>query len=142
MVSITYRELFESPALSGGPKSSGATAHGLLSRSTIRPERAYRPGDAYSGGIGCALAKGMAEAGAVAVVNGRARDKVDAVVAQIEAAGGRAHGAVFDVDGQRRGAGGGRPYRGGNRPDRHFGQLPESNAGRRWRTFPKRHGAN
>jgi gluconate 5-dehydrogenase len=50
-----------------------------------------------SGGIGCALAKGMAEAGAIAVVNGRAKEKVEAVVAQIEALGGKAHGAVFDV---------------------------------------------
>jgi gluconate 5-dehydrogenase len=50
-----------------------------------------------SGGIGEALAKGMAEAGAIAVVNGRSAEKVDLVVAQIAAAGGKAHGAVFDV---------------------------------------------
>jgi gluconate 5-dehydrogenase len=50
-----------------------------------------------SGGIGCALARGMAEAGAIAVINGRAKDKVEGVVAQIEASGGKAHGAVFDV---------------------------------------------
>jgi gluconate 5-dehydrogenase len=50
-----------------------------------------------SGGIGEALAKGMAEAGATVVVNGRTADKVEAIVAQIAAAGGKAHGAVFDV---------------------------------------------
>ena len=50
-----------------------------------------------SGGIGCALAKGMADAGAIIAVNGRSGDKVEAVVAQIEAAGGKAHAAVFDV---------------------------------------------
>jgi len=50
-----------------------------------------------SGGIGEALAKGIAEAGAKVVVNGRTADKVDAVVAEVAAAGGQAHGAVFDV---------------------------------------------
>jgi gluconate 5-dehydrogenase len=50
-----------------------------------------------SGGIGEAPAKGMAEAGAIVVVNGRTPDKVEAVVAQVNAAGGQAHGAVFDV---------------------------------------------
>ncbi len=50
-----------------------------------------------SGGIGQTLAKGLAEAGATVVVNGRTGDKVSAVVSQIVATGGRAHGAVFDV---------------------------------------------
>jgi gluconate 5-dehydrogenase len=50
-----------------------------------------------SAGIGCALAIGMAEAGAEVIVNGRSADKVDAVAAQIKAAGGKAHGAIFDV---------------------------------------------
>jgi gluconate 5-dehydrogenase len=50
-----------------------------------------------SGGIGCALAKGLAEADAVAIVNGRSADKVDAIVAEIRHSGGRAFGAVFDV---------------------------------------------
>ncbi len=50
-----------------------------------------------SGGIGEALAKGMAQAGAVVVVNGRTAEKVEAVVAAISAAGGVAHGALFDV---------------------------------------------
>jgi len=50
-----------------------------------------------SDGIGKALAKGLAEAGATVVVNGRTSAKVDAVVAEIVAAGGSAHGAVFDV---------------------------------------------
>jgi gluconate 5-dehydrogenase len=50
-----------------------------------------------SAGIGCALAKGLAEAGATVVVNGRSPQKVEAVVAQIAAEGGKAHGAIFDV---------------------------------------------
>ena len=50
-----------------------------------------------SGGIGKALAKGLAQAGAIVVVNGRTGDTVDAVVAEIANAGGRAHRAVFDV---------------------------------------------
>lgn len=50
-----------------------------------------------SGGIGCALAKGMAEAGATIAVNGRSADKVAAIVAEIESAGGKALSAVFDV---------------------------------------------
>jgi gluconate 5-dehydrogenase len=50
-----------------------------------------------SGGIGCALARGLAEADAVAIVNGRSADKVDAIVAKIRHSGGRAFGAVFDV---------------------------------------------
>jgi len=50
-----------------------------------------------SGGIGLALANGLAEAGATVVVNGRNADKVDAVVAAFKAAGHKAHGAVFDV---------------------------------------------
>lgn len=50
-----------------------------------------------SAGIGEAIAMGFAEAGARVVVNGRAQDKVDRVVAAICAAGGEAHGAAFDV---------------------------------------------
>jgi gluconate 5-dehydrogenase len=50
-----------------------------------------------SGGIGRALAIGLAQAGAHVVVNGRTADKAEAVVAQIIAEGGAAHGAVFDV---------------------------------------------
>ena len=50
-----------------------------------------------SGGIGQALAKGLAEAGAVVVVNGRTVATVKVVVSEIVAAGGRAHAAVFDV---------------------------------------------
>ena len=50
-----------------------------------------------SGGIGKALAKGLAEAGAAVVVNGRTARSVEAVVAEITLAGGRADGAVFDV---------------------------------------------
>ena len=50
-----------------------------------------------SAGIGRALAAGLAGAGATVVVNGRNRDAVDSAAAAITAAGGKAHGAVFDV---------------------------------------------
>ena len=50
-----------------------------------------------SAGIGRALAAGLAGAGATVIVNGRNRDAVDAAAAAITAAGGKAHGAVFDV---------------------------------------------
>ena len=50
-----------------------------------------------SAGIGRAIARGLAEAGAVVVVNGRSADKVETVVAEIEAGGGAAHASVFDV---------------------------------------------
>ena len=50
-----------------------------------------------SAGIGCALALGLAEAGARVVINGRSADKVDEVVSQIRAVGGNADAAVFDV---------------------------------------------
>jgi gluconate 5-dehydrogenase len=50
-----------------------------------------------SAGIGEALARGLAEAGARVIVNGRTATKVDAVVASIRAAGGGADGAAFDV---------------------------------------------
>jgi gluconate 5-dehydrogenase len=48
-------------------------------------------------GIGLSLAKGLAEAGATVVANGRQQDTVDAVVAKFEADGYKALGAVFDV---------------------------------------------
>ena len=50
-----------------------------------------------SGGIGLALAKGLAGAGATVVVNGRHADTVDAVVAELKASGLKAHSSVFDV---------------------------------------------
>jgi gluconate 5-dehydrogenase len=50
-----------------------------------------------SGGIGEAIAKGLAEAGARVVVNGRSQVKIDRVVAAIHGAGGEAHGEAFDV---------------------------------------------
>jgi gluconate 5-dehydrogenase len=50
-----------------------------------------------SGGIGRAIAGGLAEAGAIVVVNGRSAASVDAAVAEIRAASGTAHAAVFDV---------------------------------------------
>ncbi len=50
-----------------------------------------------SAGIGLALARGMAAAGAGVVINGRSADKVDGVVADLRSAGLRAHPAPFDV---------------------------------------------
>ncbi len=50
-----------------------------------------------SAGIGLALARGLAEAGAVVVVNGRDAGKVDAVVAALRSEELAAHPAVFDV---------------------------------------------
>ena len=48
--------------------------------------------------IGAAIARRLAEAGAAVVVNGHAsKDKVDRIVAEIRAAGGRAHGIMADV---------------------------------------------
>jgi gluconate 5-dehydrogenase len=55
-----------------------------------------------SRGIGRALATGLAGAGARVVINGRAAEAVDAVVAQLIVDGAEAHGAVFDVtDGEK-----------------------------------------
>jgi gluconate 5-dehydrogenase len=48
-------------------------------------------------GIGRAIAAGYAEAGAVAVINGRDPGRVEATVAELRAAGWRAEGAPFDV---------------------------------------------
>lgn len=50
-----------------------------------------------SAGIGEALARGLAEAGATVVINGRTPAKVAAVAASIRAGGGKALEAVFDV---------------------------------------------
>jgi gluconate 5-dehydrogenase len=50
-----------------------------------------------SAGIGLALAKGLAGAGATIVVNGRDAAKVDAAVEEFAASGAKAHAAAFDV---------------------------------------------
>jgi gluconate 5-dehydrogenase len=50
-----------------------------------------------SAGIGLALARGLAGAGARVVVNGRTPKTVEAAVQELRAAGADAHGAVFDV---------------------------------------------
>ncbi len=50
-----------------------------------------------SGGIGFAVAKGLAQAGATVLINGRQADKVEAAVASLKAAGLAAQGVVFDV---------------------------------------------
>ena len=48
-------------------------------------------------GIGLAMAKGLAEAGAAVMINGRSQQAVDAGIAAVEAIGGRATGVVADV---------------------------------------------
>jgi len=48
-------------------------------------------------GIGLALARGLAEAGATVIVNSRQQAAVDGAVAQLAALGLAAHGAAFDV---------------------------------------------
>jgi gluconate 5-dehydrogenase len=50
-----------------------------------------------SGGIGEALARGLAEAGATVVINGRTPEKVGKIAAAIRATGAQAAEAVFDV---------------------------------------------
>lgn len=50
-----------------------------------------------SQGIGYALAKGLAEAGARVVLNGRDRGKLEAAAAKLQAAGIATESAVFDV---------------------------------------------
>jgi gluconate 5-dehydrogenase len=48
-------------------------------------------------GIGLALARGLADAGATVIVNSRQREAVDAALASLRGAGLAAHGAAFDV---------------------------------------------
>lgn len=48
-------------------------------------------------GIGLAIAKGLAAAGAKVVVNGRKQETVDKAIAAVKAAGGTASGAAADV---------------------------------------------
>jgi gluconate 5-dehydrogenase len=50
-----------------------------------------------SGGIGLAIARGLASAGAAVVVNGRSADAVEAKVEELRASGFAAHSSVFDV---------------------------------------------
>lgn len=50
-----------------------------------------------SAGIGEALAKGLCEAGAHVVINGRRSETVDKVVSDLQAAGHTAHAMPFDV---------------------------------------------
>jgi gluconate 5-dehydrogenase len=49
------------------------------------------------GGLGLAIARGLAAAGARVIVNGRNRDKLDAAVAALRADGYAASAAAFDV---------------------------------------------
>ena len=48
-------------------------------------------------GIGHAIAKGLAAAGASVVINGRGQDKVDAAIRKLEAAGAKVRGIAADV---------------------------------------------
>jgi gluconate 5-dehydrogenase len=48
-------------------------------------------------GLGLTLARGLAEAGACVILNGRNPEKLSAAVAQLRAEGHSAHGAAFDV---------------------------------------------
>src|SRR6478735_8854135 len=48
-------------------------------------------------GIGHAIAKGLAAAGASVVINGRGQDKVDAAVRKLEGAGAKVRGIAADV---------------------------------------------
>jgi len=50
-----------------------------------------------SGGLGLTMARGLADAGATVVLNGRDEDKLAAAVAQLRDAGHTAHGVAFDV---------------------------------------------
>ncbi|MBA4084125.1 SDR family oxidoreductase [Janibacter terrae] len=49
------------------------------------------------GGLGGAIARELAAEGATVVVAGRSRERLDATVADITAAGGRAHALVWDL---------------------------------------------
>jgi NAD(P)-dependent dehydrogenase (short-subunit alcohol dehydrogenase family) len=53
-----------------------------------------------SRGIGLGLAKGLAEAGAEVVLNGRDADKLAAAAANLKACGHKVHEAAFDVTSQ------------------------------------------
>ncbi|MFS8084771.1 MAG: SDR family NAD(P)-dependent oxidoreductase, partial [Acidobacteriota bacterium] len=48
-------------------------------------------------GLGNAIARGLAEAGATVVLNGRRRNKLEEAVAELQRAGHRADLAAFDV---------------------------------------------
>jgi 2-deoxy-D-gluconate 3-dehydrogenase len=50
-----------------------------------------------NGGIGFGMSKGLSQAGAHVVINGRNREKAEAAVAEIDAAGGSASVAICDI---------------------------------------------
>lgn len=50
-----------------------------------------------TGGLGCEIARGFAAAGARVLVHGRDARRIDPLVAEIRASGGRADGIVFDL---------------------------------------------
>lgn len=55
-----------------------------------------------TGGIGQALARGLCENGAVVIVNGRDKKKLDQQVKELQDAGYNVHGSCFDItDGQQ-----------------------------------------
>ena len=50
-----------------------------------------------SAGIGLALARGLAQAGATIILNARGRDKLEEAAAALRAEGAEVHAAAFDV---------------------------------------------
>ncbi len=48
-------------------------------------------------GLGFAMARGLAQAGATVVLNGRKPEAIDAAIAKLSAEGFAASGAIFDV---------------------------------------------
>jgi gluconate 5-dehydrogenase len=79
-------------AMTEGERRSGATMGGHFD---ITGKIALITGS--SAGIGLALARGLAEAGATVVINGRDGAKVEAARAALTAAGLKAHAMAFDV---------------------------------------------
>ena len=70
-----------------------------------------------SKGIGYALAKGLAGAGAEIVINGRDADRLDQAAAELTASGAVVSTAVFDVTDPAAVKAGGGEDRGGHRGD-------------------------
>lgn len=56
-------------------------------------------------GLGMAMAKGLAEAGAELIINGTTPDRMERALAEYEACGYKAHGFIFDVTNEEKAAG-------------------------------------
>jgi gluconate 5-dehydrogenase len=69
----------------------------LISSSTFRLDGRVALVTGSSTGIGLALARGLAEAGATVVLNGRNRDKLAAAAAALRAAGHSVYESAFDT---------------------------------------------